>query len=203
MLKEVNYMDMTITIREDRIITSLYEKAMNLYLYTTPHSYHPPGVLTGLVSGNILRIHLLCIKQDDVNRHMNEFYARFLVRGYQRDLLIPAFRKGITGAHALIKRGSVQRYVSEQDTYTQGRVFFHLTYHPRYQTSKSLQRQWHKHLLHPPWEPPLWKLKNKYKIPIGIKSMCVAYSLPKNISNIFTYREVDRFDGHPVSSYLE
>ena len=28
----VNYMDMTISIREDWIVTSLYEKAMNLYL---------------------------------------------------------------------------------------------------------------------------------------------------------------------------
>ena len=36
--KEVNYMDMTITIRKDWIITLLYEKAMNLYLYIPPHS---------------------------------------------------------------------------------------------------------------------------------------------------------------------
>ena len=34
--KKVNYMDMTIAIREDQIITSIYEKAMNLYLYTPP-----------------------------------------------------------------------------------------------------------------------------------------------------------------------
>ena len=34
--KTVNYMDMTISICEDRIITSLYEEAMNLYLYTPP-----------------------------------------------------------------------------------------------------------------------------------------------------------------------
>ena len=32
----VNYMDMKITIRGDRIVTLLYEKAMNLYLYTRP-----------------------------------------------------------------------------------------------------------------------------------------------------------------------
>ena len=47
--KKVNYMYMTISIREDRIVTSLYEKSMNLYLYIPPHSAHPPGVLTGLV----------------------------------------------------------------------------------------------------------------------------------------------------------
>ena len=33
--------------------------------------------------------------------------------------------------------------------------------------------------------------------------MCVAYSRPKNLGSIFTYRKIDRLDGPPVSSYLE
>ena len=57
--KTVNFMDTTISICEDWIVTLLYEKEMNLYLYIPPHSAHPPGVLTRLVSGNILRIHSL------------------------------------------------------------------------------------------------------------------------------------------------
>ena len=68
--KTVNFLDMTISIREDWIITLLYEKSMILYLYILPHSAHPPGVLTGLVSGNILRIHSLCSDKDDINRRM-------------------------------------------------------------------------------------------------------------------------------------
>ena len=39
--KTVNVMDMTISIREDWIVTSLYEKAMNLYLYIPLHSPIP------------------------------------------------------------------------------------------------------------------------------------------------------------------
>ena len=201
--KKVNYMYMTISIREDRIVTSLYEKSMNLYLYIPPHSAHPPGVLTGLVSGNILRIQSLCSKQDDIYLRMKEFYARLLVCGYQRDLMISAFTKGITGAYTFIKHGSVRRCVPDKDKDTTGQVFFHLTYHPRDPTSKSLQRQWRQHLLHPQLEPPLWRLKNKHKIPIGIKLMCVAYSRLKNLGNIFTYRKIDRLNGPPVSSDLE
>ena len=53
----VDYMDMKISIREDRIVTSLYEKAMNIYLYIPPHSAHPLLVLTRLVSGKILHAH--------------------------------------------------------------------------------------------------------------------------------------------------
>ena len=73
---------MTISIRKDRIITSLYEKSMNLYLYIPPHSAHPPGVLSRLVSGNILWIHSLCREKDDINLRMKQFYARLLVRRY-------------------------------------------------------------------------------------------------------------------------
>ena len=196
-------MDMPITIREDWIVTSLYEKSMNLYLYIPPQSDHPPGVLPGLVSDNILWIHSLCSKYDNINLCMKQFYARLLVRGYQQNLLIPAFTKGIIGSRAFIKSGSVSRCKTDEEEDNKGRVFFHLTYHPREPTSRSLQRQWRQHLLHPPWEPPVWRLNNKNKIPIGIRSMWVAYSLPKNMGNIFTYRKIDRLDGPPVSSYLE
>ena len=152
---------MPIAIRGDRIVTLLYEKAMNLYLHTPPHSAHPPGVLTGLVSGNILKINSLCSKQDDINRRMKELYTRLLVHGYHRDFLIPEFTKGITGARAFIKFGLVRRCAPEQNKDTQVCVLFHLTYHPRDPTSKYLHRQWLQHLLHPPWEPPFWRLNNK------------------------------------------
>ena len=55
---------------------------MNIYLYIPPHSAQPPGVLTILVSCNILRIHSLYSEQDDINLHMKDFYDRLLVSGY-------------------------------------------------------------------------------------------------------------------------
>ena len=159
---------------------------MKIYLYIPPHSAHLPGVLTGLVSGKILWIHSLCREQDDINLRMKQFYARLLVRGYQRNLLIPAFTKGIEGSRAFNKRGSVRRCKTDKGKDNKGRVFFHLTYRPREPTSRSLQHQCRQHLLHLPWEPPLWRLKNKKNTPMVIRSMCVAYSLPKNMGNIFT-----------------
>ena len=126
-----------------------------------------------------------------------------VVRGYQHDLPITAFSKGITEERAFIKCGSMRLCVSDQDKDTQVRVFFRLTYHPRDPTSKSLQRQWRQHLIHPPWDSPLWRLNNKHKTSTGIKSMCMAYSRLKNLGNIFIYRKVDCHNGPPVSSYLE
>eukprot|EP00956_Cyclotella_meneghiniana_P038079 scaffold148520_cov43-Cyclotella_meneghiniana.AAC.2 len=52
----VNFMDLTISIDNgrSRIITPLYEKDLNLYLYIPPFSSHPCGVFTGTISGQIL-----------------------------------------------------------------------------------------------------------------------------------------------------
>ena len=134
---------------------------------------------------------------------MKHFYGRLLVRRYQREFLIPAFTKDITRACTFIKCVSVRRCAPDKYKYSTGRVFFHQKYHPKNPTSKSLHRLWRQHLLHPPWEPPLWRLKNNHQLPIGIKSMCVAYSRPRNLGNIFTYRKIDRLDGPPASSYLK
>ena len=112
--KTVNCVDMTISIRQDRIVTSLYDKAMNLYLYIPPHYVHPLGVLTVIVSGNILCIHSFFINKECINRRMKEFYSRLLVRGYHCYFLNPKFTKGIMGACAFIKHGSVQWWVSYQ-----------------------------------------------------------------------------------------
>ena len=67
LLKTVDYMNMTISIGKGHIVTLIYEKLMNLYLYIPPHSAHPLGVLTGIVSGNILSTHLLFRNKEDIN----------------------------------------------------------------------------------------------------------------------------------------
>jgi hypothetical protein len=52
----VNFMDLTITISDTKLIATFYEKPQNLYLYIPPQFSHPKGVLTGLILGQVLRI---------------------------------------------------------------------------------------------------------------------------------------------------
>jgi len=52
----VNYLDITLSIKEGRVTSTLFEKNLHLYLYLPCASAHPPGVLKGLIAGGLLRI---------------------------------------------------------------------------------------------------------------------------------------------------
>jgi hypothetical protein len=49
------FLDLNIYIQQSRIMTSTFQKKLNLYLYIPPHSAHPPSCLKGLINGELLR----------------------------------------------------------------------------------------------------------------------------------------------------
>jgi hypothetical protein len=67
----VDFMDMSISIKDNKFEIDLYEKPLNLYLYISPSSAHPPGMITGLVFGMTLRLWKLCSRASDVKRRIN------------------------------------------------------------------------------------------------------------------------------------
>ena len=87
--RSVVFMDLTISIKNGKTVTSLYAKPLALYLYIPPHSCHAPGVLSGLIFGMILRIHQLCSKEEDIDKELHLFVSRLLDRGYDLDKIKP------------------------------------------------------------------------------------------------------------------
>ena len=96
--KKLIFMDMTIQIEVGKIITTIYAKPLALYQYIPPNSCHPPGVLTGLIFGQILRIYQLCSRSKDINKELSLFHMHLLQRGYTTNKLMPFFEKGINNA---------------------------------------------------------------------------------------------------------
>ena len=52
----VDFMYLTIPIKNSQISTSLFEKPLNLHVYIPPNSAHPPGLLPGIVHSTLFRI---------------------------------------------------------------------------------------------------------------------------------------------------
>ena len=50
---KVDFMDLTISIKDGHISTSLFEKPFNLHLYIPSQPAHPPGLLPGIVHSTL------------------------------------------------------------------------------------------------------------------------------------------------------
>jgi hypothetical protein len=94
----VDFMDLTLSIKEDKIITTLYEKPSNFHLYIPPHSCHPPGLLRGMVYGMVNRLYTLVSDEDDIRTRTIATFRHLQRRGYQPRDLHPLFSSAITRA---------------------------------------------------------------------------------------------------------
>jgi len=136
-------MDMTISIENGKIETTLYSKPLALYLYIPPHSCHAPGVLTGLICGMVLRIHQLCTKEKDVDREIYLFMRRVLDRGHNLDEIKAIFSHAITNAKRYIRRSPARRkeLLLEKAQTAKRQTYFHLPYHPN-NSSSDIKKAW-------------------------------------------------------------
>ena len=75
--------------KKKKILTSMFSKPLNLYLYIPPHSCHSHGIIQGLVYGHFIRIHILCSKEKDILKESRLFLQRLQARGYDTNKLSP------------------------------------------------------------------------------------------------------------------
>ena len=64
----------------------------------------PPGMISGLIFGGVLRIERLCSKKEDVDAKLVQLYHRLLRHGYTPSCLIPLFVKARANARLYLAR---------------------------------------------------------------------------------------------------
>ena len=166
---------------------------MNLYLYISPHSAHPPGVLNGIIFGHIYRIFHLCSDKLDQKAHIQRFYTRLQHRGYKPSTLKPIF------THALLHYGKVHRPINrivnlpypDNPDIPWHQMYLHVPYHPNNLPSYVYQLAWRNTIGAPKFEQRLQATKNKNGVRINIDRMVVAHSRPSNLGNKLSYRKLD------------
>ena len=198
-----NFMDMTLKVQGSRIVTSVFEKEMNLYLYLPPFSAHAKGVGTGLVLGHILRYRRLCTFQKDADQKIAEFTKHLIARGHSRANLDPLIQRAEENAAAYLSRSEEDReaIALQRKVEGQNQIYFHLEYHPADPPASAIQRLWQECISDPPGETPLSACVNLDGAPMGNKKLIVAYSRPRNLRNEFSVRDISK-RGRPVSSFL-
>ena len=202
--KKLVFIDMTIKIEGERLITTIYSKPMALYQYIPPSSYHPPGVLTGLVFGKILQIYHFCSLSNDINKELSLFYWRLLIHGYKPDNLLPLLKKGINNAITYLSFSPEQREAKKKAKIGRldQRIFLHLPYHPQNPSSSFIQHLWQDLVFLPPGKKELTELTNWEGHHVPIKRLIVAYHRNPNLANLNLYRKLETCTGLKPSSFI-
>ena len=99
---EVEFMDLTITLKKGAFLANLYEKSLALHLYIPSHSCHPPGCFSGLFTGMVLRIYRLCSLYYHIKGWLKNFYGQFLDRGYPHATINPLFIEAVKRAEECV-----------------------------------------------------------------------------------------------------
>ena len=193
---KVDFMDLTISITNGQISTSLFEKPLNLHLYIPPHSAHPPGLLPGIVHSTLFRIFTLCLDHNDRILHTKVFFKRLQARGYKSDHIKPLFHKAI--ARAQCYSGPTDRATNDHTL-----VILHLPFHPDDPPSYKIQQVWRDTIASPKYHMPLPHMRNpKSRGKCNIERMIIAYRRPMNLGNLLSHLNLNTNPtAPPVSSY--
>jgi hypothetical protein len=185
--RKINFLDLEISYTVDnKLITRLFEKALNLYLYLPPHSAHSPGVLKGLIFGMIIRIKRLTSEQCEIIPTIRKFYHRLLQRGYDIKMLNPLFQTGLNLSTIHTNQTNITPPIQKKSD----AIIFHLPYHPKDLTSKDIQQIAKKHLLSPSNDIPLCHILNHKNQTLDITRLIIAYSRQKNLGNYLAPRKI-------------
>jgi hypothetical protein len=196
---EVDNMDLNIKIQDNKIVTSLFEKASNHHLYIPPHSSYPPGLLLGMVHGMLYHIHTLCTNDKDKRCWTIQFLRHLQVRGYSPTTLRPLLSEAITRATSHVTNLPMPRDNNDE---MRKSMIFHIRYHPKNTPLSALQHAWHTHVATPPTTHPLREVTNHNGTECNLERMIIAHNLPFNLGNLLSYRKLKPKSGPPVSSYL-
>jgi hypothetical protein len=159
---QVDFMDMTIHIEEDKIFTTLFEKPSNFHLYTPPNSCHPPGLLRGILYGMMNRLHTLCSAHDNIRLREITFFCHLQRRGYQPKDLYPLFNKAIISARAYVENPPA---APTNQTDLRTIQFLQLEYHPSNPAAHDLQSIWKNSIAATIGRVPLAEIENLGEFP--------------------------------------
>ena len=154
------YLDLNISINENSIKTTIYEKKLNLHLYILPHSCHSPGITKSLIYGAVNRAKNLCTNQKDMIPYIVKTHDRLVARGHNpKDIQLM-----IKEALATSNNKQMNKTSSENKS-----LFLHLPYNPMDPSSTLIQRAFEDAILHPLNNE---HIKNIHPVPFERLTIC-------------------------------
>jgi hypothetical protein len=117
------FLDMTVSIENNKIKTDLYSKETDKVRYLLPSSCHPAHTFKSLPYSLALRLVRICSDTSDLKKRFTELEEMLLSRNYKRTIVKAAIEKASNQ-----NRTEIIKKVDKTKT---DRVVLAFTYHPK------------------------------------------------------------------------
>jgi hypothetical protein len=76
------FLDLSVTIRDNKLVIKVYQKSINKYLYLKPSTNHARNVLENFLLQEFTRYKLICTEENEYNKIAQQFTKRLQNRSY-------------------------------------------------------------------------------------------------------------------------
>jgi hypothetical protein len=121
------FLDLTISIRDQKIRTKTFQKDLNLYLYIPPISAHPTSRFKGLIIGKLSRYWHQNSSPEDFINITNNFILHLLHQGHLLEELIPTLQSAAANIDNSLNHRSRHNTEHEKDE----TLYIHWKFHPK------------------------------------------------------------------------
>jgi hypothetical protein len=193
--QSVAFLDLFITIEQNKITTKTYQKVMNLYQYIPPMSAHPPNMIRGIIYSLMRNYYRQNTREKDYHDMAVKLYERHVARGWDKRLMKSLILAASERIRTLPPLPTVQQHPpptteinlnnkKEPDT-----IYLHWEYHP----NDLLQNK-----IRSIYNSTLQEIVNKT---LDINKLVIAYSKPPNIKDALTKAKLHQAPGRNASTY--
>ena len=188
----VNFLDLTIEIKNRAFVTRTYQKPINLYQYIPPSSAHPPEVIRGMIHGMLRRYYNQNSNIDDFWNIAMLFYKRLKERAWDRATLEPIF---ISAYKKICSQPKKKPNTQSEELSRREQLIVHLEYHRFGIPRKLVRKLYYEHC------GELFA-KSAQDGGLEIKRLILAYSRPRNLRDLLQRAKLHQQTGREVSTFL-
>jgi hypothetical protein len=94
--KSTTFLDMTVKIAKNKILTDLYRKPSDKVQYLLQNSCHPSHIFKSIPYSSALRLVRICSTKDLLNKRLEELKVMLLSRKYNKNIVNEALKKAKT-----------------------------------------------------------------------------------------------------------
>ena len=185
--KSVDFLDLTLTIEGNRIVSRTYQKPANPYLYLPPHSAHAPGTMKGVIFGLLRTYYRQNSKFSDFVKISRLFFKRLVSQGWDQAVLKNLFKTAFNKLNHQLENPPPP---PDPNAPRINQLFFHQTFHPNDMPRKEIRRIYSE------------TLEEVMRDRANIEKFTIAYSKPTTIGSKIAKAEIFQPDGKEVSKYI-